>query len=347
MGRIIAATLSGAVIYFVWGMLAWMVLLIHGPTVSAVPDETGLREAVIAQNLESGVYIVPFTEDPDAMSDENSEFNQRHLAGPIFSIYLSKTGMAPMGFDVIGIGFLIDVLAAALAVGLILCLGPCGNSYACRVGFVTGLGVFVAIIGHVSYWNWMHFPLDYTLAFVFDVVVGWALAGLAIAALVKPTHASEEKTHTPTVRTETEKKPEPKPVPKPAEPKKPTRNDAISLLAALQREARFLDIVKEPLADYTDAQVGAAARDVLRDCATVIDRLFQVEPILSEEDGAEVTIPSGDAAAKIRVTGNASDGTTSGTLVHHGWQASQCQLPKWTGSKEQAMVVAQAEVEAK
>ncbi|MEM7313055.1 MAG: DUF2760 domain-containing protein [Planctomycetota bacterium] len=206
----------------------------------------------------------------------------------------------------------------------------------------------MAIIGHVSYWNWMPFPLDYTLAFVADVVIGWFLAGLAIAALVKPTAVTTTPvTSIVEAKPAEDKKPALKPKPKPAQPKKPTRNDAISLLAALQREARFLDIVKEPLGEYSDAQVGAAARDVLRDCGAVIDRLFQVKPILDEEDGTEVEIPDGSEAAKIKVTGSATKETKSGTLVHHGWQASQCELPKFTGSKELAMVVAQAELEAK
>jgi hypothetical protein len=49
------------------------------------------------------------------------------------------------------------------------------------------MGIFTALIGHVSYWNWMNFPLDYTVAFVIDNVVGWTLAGLVIAAIVTPT----------------------------------------------------------------------------------------------------------------------------------------------------------------
>ena len=46
-------------------------------------------------------------------------------------------------------------------------------------------------------------------------------------------------------------------------PSTPVRSDAIALLETLQREARFVDIVHEPLGDYNDAQIGAAARDVL------------------------------------------------------------------------------------
>ena len=43
---------------------------------------------------------------------------------------------------------------------------------------------------------------------------------------------------------------------------KPPRNDAIALLAMLQREARFVDLVSESLDGYSDAQIGVAARNV-------------------------------------------------------------------------------------
>ncbi len=37
-----------------------------------------------------------------------------------------------------------------------------------------------------------------------------------------------------------------------------TRSDAVTLLAALQREARLVDLIQENLAAYSDAQIGAA-----------------------------------------------------------------------------------------
>ncbi|MFN7627817.1 MAG: DUF2760 domain-containing protein, partial [Pirellula sp.] len=39
------------------------------------------------------------------------------------------------------------------------------------------------------------------------------------------------------------------------------RNDAITLLAVLQRDARLLDLVHESLDDYSDEQIGGAARN--------------------------------------------------------------------------------------
>jgi hypothetical protein len=34
-----------------------------------------------------------------------------------------------------------------------------------------------------------------------------------------------------------------------------------------------------------------------------------------------------------------------GKLCHHGWEATRCELPEWTGGAPAAMIVAPAEVE--
>lgn len=129
---------------------------------------------------------------------------------------------------------------------------------------------------------------------------------------------------------------------------RPARSEAITLLATLQREARFLDLVQEPLAQYGDAQVGAAARDVLQGCAAVLKRLFDLRPVLEQEEGSTVEVPAGFDANRYRLTGNVTgEPPFRGTLAHHGWQASKCELPEWTGSKEAALIVAPAEVELK
>ncbi len=124
------------------------------------------------------------------------------------------------------------------------------------------------------------------------------------------------------------------------------RNAAVSLLAALQREARFLDFVMEPLDGFEDAQVGAAARDVHRDLGTVIGRVFAPKPLAGEAEGSRLRVPAGFDPARYRLTGEvAGEPPFEGTLRHHGWQASKCEMPAWTGSAESAMVIAPSEVE--
>ncbi|MEQ8788101.1 MAG: DUF2760 domain-containing protein [Pirellulaceae bacterium] len=133
---------------------------------------------------------------------------------------------------------------------------------------------------------------------------------------------------------------------KPAAPKPAARSEALTLLAALQREARLLDIVREPLAQYSDAQIGAAARDVLRDCGAVVERMFAPQAVVEQEEGAQIDLPKDFDAGCYRLTGNVgAEAAGKGKLVHHGWKATRCELPSWSGSGDAALVIAPAEVE--
>lgn len=139
---------------------------------------------------------------------------------------------------------------------------------------------------------------------------------------------------------------EPPPTPKPAPPKKPLRSDAVTLLAALQREARLLDFLQESIAQYDDAQIGAAVRDIHRDSAAVIQRMFAPTAVIDDPEGAAVNVPTGYDPSEYRLTGNvAGQPPHQGTLQHHGWKATRCDLPQWTGSEAAADIIAPAEVE--
>ena len=123
------------------------------------------------------------------------------------------------------------------------------------------------------------------------------------------------------------------------------RNDAISLLSTLQREARLLDLVQESLDGYSDQQVGAAARDVLRDSRKVLHRLFGIEPLHSGSEGEKVSIAPDTSAYRTKLIGANTKAAQSGVLVHPGWIATTCQVPQWTGNEDDALVIAPAEVE--
>ena len=135
---------------------------------------------------------------------------------------------------------------------------------------------------------------------------------------------------------------------KPAAAPKPARSEAITLLAALQREGRFVDFLKEQLTEYSDAQIGAVARDLHRDCGKVVERMFAIQPLMGEVEGARVEIPTGFDAAQYRLVGNVSGSPPfRGSLVHPGWQATSCDLPEWVGGAASARVIAPAEVEVR
>jgi hypothetical protein len=129
------------------------------------------------------------------------------------------------------------------------------------------------------------------------------------------------------------------------EPAPAVRNEAVTLLASLQREARLVDFLMEPIDDYADAQIGAAVRDIHRDSRTVLDRLFAIAPVIDECEGSAVDITDNAASGRRRLIGESDSKQTSGILAHHGWEATRCELPTWSGSTGAVTVIAPAEVD--
>ena len=60
------------------------------------------------------------------------------------------------------------------------------SGYLGRVLCVTLMGVFAFAVVCVPYWNWYGFPLDFTIGQAAVHIVGWLLAGLVLAAIVRP-----------------------------------------------------------------------------------------------------------------------------------------------------------------
>ena len=58
----------------------------------------------------------------------------------------------------------------------------------------------------------------------------------------------------------------------------------------------------ESLDGYPDDQVGAAARDVQRDLAQAVARIFAPEPLLADAEGARVEVPRDSDPARYRLT---------------------------------------------
>lgn len=134
--------------------------------------------------------------------------------------------------------------------------------------------------------------------------------------------------------------------PKPPAPKSAVRSEALTLLATLQREARFVDFIQESLGGYSDAQIGAVARDVHRDCHAVLQRLFALRPAAAVEEGATIEVPAGFDAVRYHLVGSvAGDPPFHGRVTHHGWEAGICQMPAWSGPADSVGVVAPVEVD--
>jgi len=133
--------------------------------------------------------------------------------------------------------------------------------------------------------------------------------------------------------------------PEPVVLKEATPDAALQLLGLLQKEARFIDFIKEDLAAFSDADIGIAARVVHEGCNKAINEHFTLTAIRNEQEGSKITLPEGFDAAEVRLTGNiVGTAPFTGTLVHKGWQVTGIRLPMLT-SGHNAAIVAPAEVE--
>ena len=68
--------------------------------------------------------------------------------------------------------------------------------------------------------------------------------------------------------------------------------------------------------------------------------------LMTEDEETDVEVPAGFDSGKYHLTGNVTgEPPFKGRLMHPGWQATKCEVPKWSGSDKAANVVAPAEVE--
>ena len=122
-------------------------------------------------------------------------------------------------------------------------------------------------------------------------------------------------------------------------------DSALQLLGLLQQEGRLVDFLEEEVAQYSDAEIGAAVRVVHEGCRKALHEHLTLLPIRPEAEGARVTLEAGFDASAVRPTGNlVGEPPFTGTLAHRGWRATAVRLPKLVKGHD-VRVIAPAEVE--
>ena len=133
-------------------------------------------------------------------------------------------------------------------------------------------------------------------------------------------------------------------VPEKPAPPRPSA-EPLRLLALLQREGRLLDFLLEDIQAYSNEQIGAAVRDIHRNCQKAINDHLTLEPVLGQDEGATVEVAAGFDPSAIRLTGNVTgEPPFRGALQHHGWRVKELKLAKPPEGQDE-FVVHPAEVE--
>lgn len=136
------------------------------------------------------------------------------------------------------------------------------------------------------------------------------------------------------------------PPPRPATPPKPS-GVPLRFLALLQREGRLVDFLLEDIQGYPDAQIGAAVRDIHRQCQAALKEHLALQPVLPQAEGSPVEVPAGFDPSAVRLTGNVTGQPPfRGTLQHHGWRVTEIKLaPPPEGQDELVLMPAEVEIQ--
>jgi Domain of unknown function (DUF2760) len=125
-----------------------------------------------------------------------------------------------------------------------------------------------------------------------------------------------------------------------------THGPDLRVLAVLQRDGRLIDFLQEEIDAYSDAQIGAAVRDIHRGCRKALQEYLRIEPVMDGVEDQAVIVAADFDPAAIRLIGNVHGSPPfRGVLKHHGWRAKAVQLPALPASRGDSSVLSPAEVE--
>jgi hypothetical protein len=181
--RIILAAVAGGAVMFFWSAFAHMVLPLGEVGFHSMPNEAAIMGPMKAGISEPGIYFSPAMENMhNATEAEQAAWEARYKAGPRAVVVYQPGGADPMGAGMLGTELLSNILAA-LAGALIMAWVARGFWDCMITAGLIGLAGWLSIL--VSMWNWYGFPANYTIAQGVEQVIGWLLAGVVIAFILK------------------------------------------------------------------------------------------------------------------------------------------------------------------
>jgi hypothetical protein len=186
--RIIIAGILGGIVMFVWSFLSHEVFQIGDSGVKMLPNEAAVVACLKTNVSDPGFYLIPGMDMAHATEADQAAWLEKYKAGPNAILIYHPTGQVGM-MKMLGIELASNVVACWL-VAFILAMGI--PSFIKKVIAATLIGFVGWVSILVSYWNWYRYPDQVVLAELCDQVIGWFLAGIVLALIVRarPTAAS-------------------------------------------------------------------------------------------------------------------------------------------------------------
>ena len=182
--------LAGLVV-FAWGFVWHTWVPLGSSQIKTLRAEGPVLGTLQSLITEPGFYIFPGMEPgakrtAEQQQEDAARYLDNYATGP-HGILVYTPANGPLNFPRLLVNELLSNFAGGLIAAVLLAMALPGlPRFVTRVMFVGLLGLFASLAIDVSYWNWYGFPGGFTLAALADQAIGWTLAGLVLAGLLKP-----------------------------------------------------------------------------------------------------------------------------------------------------------------
>lgn len=193
--RILLAGILGGIAMFLWSSIAHIVLPLGMTGIKEIPNEQGVISSLQTQlGGTSGFYIFPgMGLGPSPTREQQNaamkEYEQKLAANPSGMLIYHPPGAKALTPGQLVTEFLTEFVEVLLVAFLLAQTNLA--SFASRLGFVTVAGIMAAVTTNIPYWNWYGFPSNYTAAYMMIEIVGYIVAGLVVATVIKRGGASQ------------------------------------------------------------------------------------------------------------------------------------------------------------
>lgn len=183
--KVILGTVIGGIVLFLWGWASHSLLPFYNNTLLGFTNEDAVVQALIANAPSSGVYFVPYMAQTTGMSDEQKgaaeqAATQRMQQGPFMLASIRLGEMGPIG-KYMAIQLITNMLSALFVCLVLIKAKEMG--FWSRVILIEWIVLAMFAAQSLPHWNWYAFSTAFTMAELFDLVVGWFFAGLVLAKL--------------------------------------------------------------------------------------------------------------------------------------------------------------------
>jgi hypothetical protein len=191
MKKNLLAAILGGVIFFIWSAAVHMNPLTGPMGLSMLNDKEAAVLAALNENVQQpGLYFFPGMDMSQHMTkEEEAAWTAKYKAGPSGLLLVQPKGGDPMMTSQLVVSFVSNLLCALLAAFI---LASTVGSFARRVAIVASLGLFSWLAISIPQWDWYEFPFTFVMLDAINQVIGWTLAGLLMAKMIRPANQSAQ-----------------------------------------------------------------------------------------------------------------------------------------------------------